>query len=79
MAKEIQESQRKKRHDLFIKEFRNQKKIFSEFPWIKEKRSISLLNNLEEYIEMQVSETPNLKKEQVSEFKIPKITKRKKN
>ena len=39
----------------FSEEFKSEQKLLSQFPWIKQKRSISLINNLEEYLEMQNS------------------------
>lgn len=50
---DISKLEKKKLHDEFKKKLKKKILIMAEFPFIKEKRSISLLNDLEEYIEMQ--------------------------
>ena len=46
----------------FFQEFQREKKLAVDFPWFKQKRSISLLNNLEEYLEMQNYTKQNISK-----------------
>ena len=74
LMKDLQESDKKKRHDEFLKEFKHQKNFLAEFPWIKQKRSISLLNNLEEYLEMQNPERRKSKKENSTELNVSKLS-----